>query len=84
VAVFITYPALAAFVSEETHETVEGGTFAIIFTLQLGGGTLLLFIGGFLSDLFGIWTPFALLGSLSLILTVLLLINRKTPFILPN
>ena len=84
VAVFITYPALAAFVSEETHETMEGGTFAIIFTLQLGGGTLLLFIGGYLSDLFGIGTPFALLGSLSLILTALLLVYRKTPFILPN
>jgi MFS family permease len=58
IAVFITYPALASFVSEITDENVEGKTFGIIFTLQLGGGTLLLTIGGIFGDLFGIWSSF--------------------------
>ena len=77
ITVFITFPALFSFVSEITHESVEGKTFGMIFTLQLGGGTVLLFLGGFLSDIFGIWIPFTILGILSLILTLILLIYRN-------
>lgn len=77
ITVFITFPALFSFVSEITHESSEGKTFGTIFTLQLGGGTLLLFFGGFLSDIFGIWIPFAILGILSLIFSIILLIFRK-------
>jgi MFS family permease len=80
VAVFLTFPALASFISEVTHHTVEGRTFGIIFTLQLGGGTMLLFLGGIASDLFGIWIPFLLLGTLSILYTSLLLIIYKTPY----
>jgi FSR family fosmidomycin resistance protein-like MFS transporter len=80
VAVFLTFPALASFISEVTHQTVEGKTFGLIFTLQLGGGTMLLFIGGIVSDLFGIWMPFLLLGILSILYTTLLLILYTTPY----
>ena len=79
-AVFITYPALFSFVSEVTHESAEGKTFGIIFTLQLGGGTALVFIGGILADVFGIWMPFVTLGLLSLILAFILLFNYKKPY----
>ena len=84
IAVFLTYPALFSFVSEVTHESVEGWTFGLTFTFQTGGGTILLFIGGVLSDLFGIWTPFALLGMLSLLFTMVLLFNYQKPFALPK
>ena len=77
ITVFITFPALFSFVSEISHESAEGKTFGTIFTLQLGGGTVLLFLGGYLSDIFGIWIPFAILGILSLILSVILLIYRN-------
>ena len=80
IAVFLTYPALFSFVSEVTHESVEGWTFGLTFTFQTGGGTILLFLGGVLSDLFGIWIPFALLGILSLLFVLLLLINYHKPF----
>jgi MFS family permease len=80
IAVFLTYPALFSFVSEVTHESVEGWTFGLTFTFQTGGGTILLFIGGWLSDLLGIWTPFALLGTLSLLYTMVLLLNYHKPF----
>lgn len=80
VAVFVTYPALFSFVSEVTHESVEGWTFGLTFTFQTGGGTIILFLGGVLSDLFGIWTPFALLGTLSLLFCLVLLGNYKKPF----
>jgi FSR family fosmidomycin resistance protein-like MFS transporter len=80
IALFLTYPALFSFVSEVTHESVEGWTFGLTFTFQTGGGTILLFFGGVLSDLFGIWMPFALLGVLSLVFTLVLLINYQKPF----
>jgi FSR family fosmidomycin resistance protein-like MFS transporter len=80
VAVFLTYPALFSFVSEVTHESVEGWMFGITFTFQTGGGAIILFLGGVLSDLFGIWIPFALLGVLSLLLSLVLLYNYRKPF----
>ena len=77
ITVFITFPALFSVVSEITHESVVGKTFGTIFTLQLGGGTLLLFLGGFLSDIYGIWIPFTLLGLITIPFSVALLANRK-------
>jgi len=84
VAVFLTYPSLFSFVSEVTHESVEGWTFGLTFTFQTGGGTIILFLGGVLSDLFGIWMPFALLGTLSLLFSVVLLCNYRKPFARPK
>lgn len=81
-SVFLTYPALSSFISEVTDETSEGGTFAIVFTLQLGGGTILLFLGGFLSDIYEIWMPFVILGIPSLIYSIVLLFNHKKQFAL--
>jgi len=77
ITVFITFPALFSIVSEITHESAVGKTFGTIFTLQLGGGTLLLFLGGFLSDIYGIWIPFALLGLITIPFSIVLLANRK-------
>jgi FSR family fosmidomycin resistance protein-like MFS transporter len=84
IAVFLTYPALFSFVSEVTDESVEGWTFGLTFTFQTGGGTILLFLGGVLSDLFGIWIPFFLLGTLSLLFTLVLLLNYQKPFASPK
>jgi MFS family permease len=84
IAVFLTYPALFSFVSEVTHESEEGWTFGLTFTFQTGGGAILLFLGGVLSDRYGIWIPFALLGILSLLFTLILLLNYRKPFAQPK
>ena len=76
-ATFLSFPALFSFVSEATHETVEGKTFGYIFTIQLGAGTVLLLLSGVLADIFGIWIPFALLAVAGLFATILLFSNRK-------
>ena len=81
-SVFLTYPALSSFISEVTDESSEGSTFGIVFTLQLGGGTILLFLGGFLSDIYGIWMPFIILGVPSLFFSLLLIYYRKNKFVL--
>ncbi len=81
-SVFLTYPALSSFISEVTEESSEGSTFGIVFTLQLGGGTILTFISGFLSDIYGIWIPFIILGIPSLFFSILLMIYHKKKFAL--
>ena len=79
-ASFLTFPALFSFVSEVTHESKEGHTFGLMFTLQLGTGTALLFISGALADIIGIWIPFGILGVFSLVVALLLLTNYRKPF----
>ncbi|KYK34601.1 MAG: hypothetical protein AYK22_05165 [Thermoplasmatales archaeon SG8-52-3] len=82
ITVFITFPAIVSFISEITHESSEGKTFGTIFTLQLSGSTFFVFLGGILSDIFGIWIPFILLGISSFVFSIILLIFRKKPIIL--
>jgi FSR family fosmidomycin resistance protein-like MFS transporter len=77
ITVFLTFPATVTYISEITHESVEGKTFGTIFTLQLIGSTIFLFFGGFLSDIFGIWIPFMLLGVTSFVFSFILLFFRK-------
>ncbi|MCJ7571462.1 MAG: MFS transporter [Candidatus Thermoplasmatota archaeon] len=79
-SVFLTYPALSSFISEVTDESSEGSTFGIVFTLQLGGGTILIFLSGFLSDIYGIWMPFVILGVPSLFFSILLMFYHKKKF----
>jgi FSR family fosmidomycin resistance protein-like MFS transporter len=73
ISTFLSYPALFSFVSELTDEKSEGVTFSYIFTLQLGGGTGLIFLGGFTADIWGIWTPFLLLGITGIIVSLTLI-----------
>jgi FSR family fosmidomycin resistance protein-like MFS transporter len=54
IATFLSYPALFSFVSEIIDENIEGRMFGYIFTVQLAGGTIILFLSGVASDLFGI------------------------------
>ena len=79
---FLTFPALFSFVSEATHESIEGKTLGYIFTLQLGGGAIFLFLSGIFADLFGIWIPFVFLGFASILTAIVLSINRKQSYIL--
>ena len=74
---FISFPALFSIISEATHKTVEGKTFGYIFTIQLGVSTIFLFLSGVLADVFDIWIPFALLGIIGLIATIMLFSKRK-------
>ena len=78
ISTFLTYPSLFSFVSDLTDEEIEGKTFSYIFTFQLGGGTILLFLSGVTSDLWGIWTPFLTLGILSMLMAFVFLISRKS------
>jgi len=77
VSTFLTFPAMFSYVSEITHNSVESKTFSYLLTLQLGGQTILVFAGGVLSDIYGIWIPFTILGFMGLFVGSLLVINLK-------
>jgi FSR family fosmidomycin resistance protein-like MFS transporter len=77
IASFITFPANFSYISEITDETIEGKTFGYILTFQLGVGTILLFLSGLTADIWGIWTPFFILGFFSLIVGIIFLIYHK-------
>lgn len=86
VALFVTYPALFAFISESTEVEIEGATFGVVFGFQLVGGALAGYGAGVLADALGIHTPFLLLMVLGLGTFVLLaaaapahLRNRRLP-----
>ena len=83
-AVFVTYPALFSFVSEASHERLQGTAFGVIFAFQLLGGSIGSFAAGSLAaglrttaDLE--WTaPFYLLGFLAVAgFAYLVAIRRK-------
>jgi MFS family permease len=74
---FISFPAIFSYVSEITDDPTEGKTFGYIFTFQLGVGTLILFFSGLTADIWGIWTPFFILGFFSLLTALLFIINQK-------
>jgi len=73
---FISFPVIFSYVSEITDDPTEGKTFGYIFTFQLGIGTLLLFFSGLTADIWGIWTPFFILGFFSLLTALLFIVNR--------
>ena len=67
VGLFITYPALFAFISESTEDVIGGATFGIVFGLQLVGGAIAGYAAGVMADAFGIHTPFLLLMGLGFV-----------------
>jgi len=78
IATFLTFPILFSYISEITHESNEAKTFGYSFTLQLGGGTVLLYLSGFLSDVFGIWIPFFFMAIASILATISVFLKSTT------
>jgi MFS family permease len=83
-AVFITYPALFSFVSEASHERVQGAAFGVIFAFQLLGGALAAYAAGTLADAYAAvgdletTAPFYLLAGIAIAgLLYLVAIRRR-------
>ena len=66
-ALFITYPATFSFVSEASHDRVQGAAFGVIFGFQLIGGAMAVYAAGFLAERLGNdpSIPFFLVSALS-------------------
>jgi MFS family permease len=62
---FMTYPALFAYIVEMTGGQRSERAFGIVFTAQLAGGFVFSFLCGVLADAFGIKTPFVVLSVIA-------------------
>jgi MFS family permease len=74
---FITFPAILSFVGSYVDERNRTAAFSIVSNLQLAGNSIFAFISGFLSDAFGIHTPFLLLASAAFLVVVYVLVLIK-------
>lgn len=70
---FLSYPCLLSYAGKQISDASAPGAFSIIANLQMIGGAAFSFVAGFLSDSYGIATPFLLLTSLSLLVIIYLL-----------
>ena len=81
-ALFVTYPAILSFVGSMVDDKNRTATFSLVSTVQILGNSTFAFISGFLSDAYGINTPFILLGIATLLsviyITFLLRLKRIT------
>ncbi len=78
VALFITYPAILSFVGSTVDEKNRTAAFSLVSTIQIVGNSSCAFISGFLSDAYGINTPFLLLGAATLLSVIYLAIIMRT------
>lgn len=74
---FLTYPCLLSCVGKKLEGSCSPGAFSIAANLQIIGGALFSFVSGFLSDTYGIESPFALLASLSAAVVISLLFQKN-------
>jgi FSR family fosmidomycin resistance protein-like MFS transporter len=67
VSLFMTYPALFAYVTELTGGRRTEKAFGIVFTAQLSGGFIFSFLCGMVADSYGIKSPFVILSVIALV-----------------
>ncbi len=81
-ALFVTYPAILSFVGSTVDDKNRTAAFSLVSTIQILGNSTFAFVSGFLSDAYGINTPFILLGLATLLsvgyITFLLRFKRIT------
>ena len=59
---FLVYPAFQSFVGNAVPEKNQAQAFSLVASVQMLTGSIVVLISGFLSDMFGINSPFIFLG----------------------
>jgi MFS family permease len=67
---FLVYPALQAFVGGQVPEKNQTLAFSLVANIQLIAGATMVLVSGFVSDRFGINSPFLILAALGLLVTL--------------
>jgi len=76
---FLVYPGFQSFVGNEVPAKNQAQAFSLSSNVQMLTGALVVLIAGFLSDKFGINSPFIFLGVLGLVISSFYL--SKVPFL---
>jgi predicted MFS family arabinose efflux permease len=74
---FLIYPAFQSFVGNKVPEENQAQAFSLVANTQMLSGAVVALAAGFLSDKFGISSPFILLGGAGILLSAFFLILRK-------
>jgi MFS family permease len=70
VFLFLMYPAFQSFIGNEIHIKNQAQAFSLIANVQMLTAAIIVFISGFLSDTFGINSPFILLGIVGIAISI--------------
>ncbi len=76
-SLFLTFPALLTLVGSIAKSKNRTAAFSLNANIQILGNAAFTFAAGFMSDAWGINTPFFLLGTVALIIAVYVLALRK-------
>jgi len=75
---FLIYPALQAIVGKLAPSREQTVVFSLVANIQMLSGALVNLLAGFLSDSFGIHTPFLFLAGLGTVVAVHFLLLRRS------
>lgn len=73
---FLLYPSLQSFVGNEISAKNQAQAFSLVANVQMLSGAIVVLIAGFLSDKFGIHSPFILLGVIGVFTSAFYLVKR--------
>lgn len=76
---FLIYPAFQSFVAEKVRTKNQVLAFSIVANILMLTGSIVVLISGFLSDRFGINSPFLFLVGLGLLVLILYLLKKDSP-----
>lgn len=74
---FLIYPALQSFVGNAIPSKDQALAFSLVANIQMLTGAIIVLLAGFLSDMFGINSPFILLGVLGCFISIFFLLKRS-------
>jgi MFS family permease len=74
VSLFITFPAILSFVGSTMAAKNRTAGFSLVSNIQIVGNSIFAFISGFISDAYGIHSPFLLLGGITVLVVVYLIV----------
>ncbi|UCE42806.1 MAG: MFS transporter [Candidatus Aminicenantes bacterium] len=78
---FLIYPALQSFVAEKVPEKNQVLAFSIVANIKMITGSVVVLIAGFLSDNFGINSPFLFLVGLGILVLANYLFRNDSPLL---
>jgi FSR family fosmidomycin resistance protein-like MFS transporter len=76
---FLIYPAFQSFVANKVPEKNQVLAFSIVANIKMITGSVVVLIAGFLSDKFGINSPFLFLVGLGILVLAYYLIKKNSP-----
>jgi DHA1 family multidrug resistance protein-like MFS transporter len=79
---FLIYPALQSFVAEKVPEENQVLAFSIVANIKMITGSVVVLIAGFLSDNFGINSPFLFLVGLGIMVLANYFLRKNSPLLI--